>query len=151
MALLKQKGMTVNQLLKTLEKEGINAVFKKNGEGLLNEIIYVDFVSKCVFNGSVLGKQYSAQAIEERCGLGMVIGQKTIGFDNEKSHEYSTQADNYQIDKTAGDAFLKNKLVESNTVIAKVVDILTQFEQTAMHVPSQLKSKRKRKGQSYTQ
>lgn len=145
-ALLKQKEMTVNQLLKMLEKEGINTVFKKNGAGLLYEIIYVDFVSKSVFNGSALGRQYSAQAIEERCGLGIVIGQKITSSDNEKSHEYSTHAVNYQIDKsTAGDAFLENKPVESNTAIEKLVDIHTQFEQTAMYVSNQRKSKRKRR------
>ncbi|MFV8324908.1 relaxase/mobilization nuclease domain-containing protein [Flavobacterium sp. ZS1P14] len=144
LALLRAKGMTVNQLVKTLEKEGINTVFKKNGEGLLYEIIYVDHVSKCVFNGSTLGKQYSAEAIQERCGLDIVIGQKITDYDNENLHEGIAQTANSQIDKTTnGDAFLKNKSAESNTAIAKVADMLTQFGQTATSLPHQLKSKQK--------
>ncbi|MFV8325982.1 relaxase/mobilization nuclease domain-containing protein [Flavobacterium sp. ZS1P14] len=146
-ALLRQKGMTVNELVKTLEKEGINTFFKKNGAGLPDEIIYVDHVSKCVFNGSALGIQYSAQAIQERCGLSIVSGQKTTGAVSEKSHELTAQKATMEMDKTtAGDA---NKSIESNTVIAKVVDVRIQFEQTATYVPNQLKGKRK--GQSYNQ
>jgi hypothetical protein len=146
LALLRRKEMTVNQLVKTLEKEGINTVFEKNGTGLLSEIIFVDHVSKCIFNGNALGKQYSAEALQERCGLGIIIGQKITDSDNEKLHESIAQA-NMEMDKTAaGDA---NKSIESNTAIAKIAALLTQFEQTATAVPNQLKGKRKKKRQSY--
>ncbi|MFV8326209.1 relaxase/mobilization nuclease domain-containing protein [Flavobacterium sp. ZS1P14] len=143
LALLRQKVMTVNQLVKTLEKEGINTVFNKNDAGLPDEIIYIDHVTKCVFNGSVLGRQYSAQSIQERCGLSIVNGQKITGSVNEKSHELAAQTTIMEMDKTvAGDA---NKSVESNTVLAKVADVRIQFEQIAMHSkPTERQAKKKR-------
>jgi hypothetical protein len=146
-ALLRQKGMTVNQLFKILEKEGINTVFKKNEAGLLSEIIYIDHVSKCVFNGNTLGEQYEAKAIQERCGLNIVIGQQITGSNSKKSHEGIAQTTNMEMDKTA--ASDANKSIESNTVLGKVADTLTKFEQTPNDIPNQLKDKRKRKGQSY--
>lgn len=56
----------MDSLVTALEKEGIKSVLKQNKKG----IIYVDHRTKCVFNGSDLGKQYSAKGIEERCNRG---------------------------------------------------------------------------------
>lgn len=61
--------MPITELARRLQKEGINTVFRKNAEGLLYGITYLDHTTKNVFNGSSLGKQFSAKAIEERCGL----------------------------------------------------------------------------------
>jgi len=46
-----------------LAKQGIHAVFRQNGQGLIYGITYVDNIHKTVFNGSDLGKSYSAKAI----------------------------------------------------------------------------------------
>jgi hypothetical protein len=51
-----------------LSRESINVVLRQNGEGPIYGITYVDFKTKCVFNGSDLGKEYSAKAILERFG-----------------------------------------------------------------------------------
>ena len=69
MALLREPAMPLTELTRRLEKEGIYTILRKNAEGLLYGITYVDHTTKNVFNGSSLGKQYSAKAIEERCGL----------------------------------------------------------------------------------
>jgi hypothetical protein len=140
------------ELIKILEKQGINTVFRKNEEGLLYGITYVDHVSKCVFNGSTLGKQYSAKAIQERCGSIKIVGQKITGSTSEKSQELTSQTANPEINKTvSSDTFQNNKTVGSNTTMGQLTDVLTQSEQTANYVPNQLKGKKKkkkRKGQS---
>ncbi|WP_349293573.1 relaxase/mobilization nuclease domain-containing protein [Flavobacterium aquiphilum] len=68
-ALLNDRAMSINELARLLEKEGIHPVFRRSVEGRLFGITYVDHTTKNVFNGSSLGKQYSAKAIEERCGI----------------------------------------------------------------------------------
>lgn len=121
------------ELEKALKKEGINIILRKNNEGLLYGITYVDHSTKCVFNGSTLGKAYSAKAIQERCGLITKVKQKNTSFDND------TQ---------------EHKSFESNSVIEKLTDILTQSELANSYVPNQLKGKRKKKkrrGQSDNQ
>lgn len=42
-------------------------MLRQNNEGIIYGLTYVDHKTKCVFNGSDLGKQYSANGIQERC------------------------------------------------------------------------------------
>jgi hypothetical protein len=65
-ALLKKSNTDLQQLIKALRKENITVVLRQNQEGLIYGITYVDHKTKTVFNGSDLGKQYSAKAILER-------------------------------------------------------------------------------------
>jgi len=67
LALLKNPNHSVQTLGTLLEKEGINSVLRQNENGIIYGITYVDHRTKCVFNGSDLGKQYSANGIQERC------------------------------------------------------------------------------------
>ena len=54
-------------LIVALKKQGVDTVVRRNEQGLIYGLTYVDHQSKCVFNGSNLGKAYSANAIRERC------------------------------------------------------------------------------------
>jgi len=63
-ALLSSASM--QQFRECLSKEGIGLVIRKNGEGLIYGLTYIDFVNRCVFNGSQLGKGLSAKGVEER-------------------------------------------------------------------------------------
>jgi hypothetical protein len=149
------KKPSLSELVQLLQKEGINTVFRKSEEEILYGITYVDHTTKCVFNGSTLGKQYSAKAIQERCGLITVPEQKMTGSTIEKSIDFKFKTPNQISNKTSfDDMFQKNKPFESDTTIGKVLEILTQSEQDANYVPNQLKKKRKkkkRKGQSDNQ
>jgi hypothetical protein len=74
------RDKSVEGLVAALKKQGVDAVLRRNDEGLLYGITYVDHQSKCVFNGSNLGKAYSANAIRERCGnMGPGEGKKQNG------------------------------------------------------------------------
>lgn len=66
-AMIKRSSHSLSGLIERLEKEGIRTVIRQNEKGLIYGITYVDFRTKSVFNGSDLGKQYSAKAIIERC------------------------------------------------------------------------------------
>ena len=58
---------TLDILIQEFAKEGIYTALRKNEAGVIYGITYVDNINKCVFNGSALGKEYSAKAIQDRC------------------------------------------------------------------------------------
>lgn len=155
MALLNPQKMSIQELKKTLALSGINMVFRQNGEGLLYGITYVDHQTECVFNGSALGKQYSAKAIQERCGFNDGAQQKASISKIKKSHGVSGQKDPKEIflASSATDS-LKNFATKPALEIGKLVNIFTQSEQDSSYLPNQLKAKKKkkkRKGQSDNQ
>lgn len=53
----------LEQLRQALEKDGMHLVLRQSEKGRVYGITYVDHRTRCVFNGSALGKRYSAQAV----------------------------------------------------------------------------------------
>lgn len=138
LAFLKDKP-SFSELRNILKKEGINSVLRTSDKGLIYGITYVDHITKCVYNGSALGKDYSAKAILERC-------EKPF----EQKWEMNTQIINSNIipteEHTSG--FI------SNNELQKIIDSVLQPEYARDYIPNQLKrknKKRKRKGQSNNQ
>jgi hypothetical protein len=60
--------ITKDTFIKELQKQNIQAVFRQNEQGFSYGITFVDNKNKTVFNGSDLGKAYSAKALTERFG-----------------------------------------------------------------------------------
>jgi hypothetical protein len=54
-----------------LKKEKITTVIRQNEQGFIYGISFIDHRNKTVFNGSYLGKQYSAAGIRERISKGL--------------------------------------------------------------------------------
>jgi hypothetical protein len=50
-----------------LQKERIAVVQRQNEEGLIYGLTYIDYSTKTVFNGSEIGKEYSAKIVLEKC------------------------------------------------------------------------------------
>ncbi|MDI1305416.1 MAG: relaxase/mobilization nuclease domain-containing protein [bacterium] len=133
-ALLREQAMPITELVRRLEKEGIHTVFRKNSEGLLYGITYVDHTTKNVFNGSSLGKQYSVKAVEERCGLKVAGEEKRIQiYENLPSKELLIEDLQYQ----------KDTLTIPDLI--KALDMLIKAEYSTDYLPSQLKNKRKKR------
>ncbi|AGA80307.1 relaxase/mobilization nuclease domain-containing protein [Echinicola vietnamensis] len=57
---------SMEQFREKLSKEGIGLVIRQNGEGRVYGLTYIDFVNRCVFNGSQLGKGLSAKGVQDR-------------------------------------------------------------------------------------
>ena len=66
-ALFRRTNVTLDGLKSVLKKDGIDTVIRSNDSGVIYGITYIDHQTKAVFNGSALGKNYSAKAIQERC------------------------------------------------------------------------------------
>lgn len=138
--------ISLSELVKILKKDGINTVFRKNAEGLLYGITYVDHTTKCVFNGSTLGKQYSAKALQERCVSICRSEHKTMGSNSEKTYGITFETHKSEIITSLfGDDFQNNKYVGSDALMKELFHMLTQPEQTANYIPHQLKNKKKKK------
>lgn len=63
---LRKGEKSFNSFIGNLIRNDVYPVVRQNAEGRIYGITFVDNQAKCVFNGSDLGKQYSAKAILDR-------------------------------------------------------------------------------------
>ncbi|TCN49389.1 relaxase [Flavobacterium circumlabens] len=134
MALFNERAMPVSKLAKLLEREGIYTVFRRSTEGQLYGITYIDHTTKNVFNGSSLGKEYSAKAIEERCGLKITTeGKGNHIYEKLPSKELLIDDLQYQ----------KDTITIPNLV--KMLDLITRAEYSSDYVAKQFRQKKKRR------
>lgn len=59
---------TRDEFISFLEEQNINVLFRENANGRIYGVTFIDHQSKFAFNGSRLGKNYSANFFEERFG-----------------------------------------------------------------------------------
>ncbi|MCT1523866.1 relaxase/mobilization nuclease domain-containing protein [Sphingobacterium hotanense] len=143
MALLHKKTLPIEELVQALKKQGIDTILRKNEDGLLYGITYVDHRTGCVFNGSALGKAYSAKAIQERCSGKAVSAQELLqhpalkpGIELQSRPIVGTETKDAAND-------LHPAPLPSGT--GNMLDVLMQPEQASDYVAGQLKRKRKKK------
>lgn len=138
------KTPTLDELVKQLERKGIHVALRQNDAGLIYGITYVDHQTKSVFNGSALGKQYSAKAIQERCSF-----KETVKPDLLPQPGQKTGSTSFPVQATKPD--LAPALQDTNTVVpvtisaGSILDSFLQPEQAADYVPGQLKKKGRKK------
>jgi hypothetical protein len=66
---MRKRPQSLEAFKEALRKEKIRLVVRQNDKGIVYGLTYIDHQSKCVFNGSDIGKEYSAKAILEKCGI----------------------------------------------------------------------------------
>ncbi len=137
------KKATLPHLIKTLEKQGIHVALRQNYTGLIYGITYVDHQTKCVFNGRVLGKQYSAKAIQERCQPKSVPEQKLPSHSAQEPTGLQPQAKAVEAETKAHPNVMQ--IATPFKEIENLLDTLMQTEQTSNYLPYQLKRKRKKR------
>jgi hypothetical protein len=137
------KKATLQDLIKALEKQGIHVALRQNSTGLIYGITYVDHQTKCVFNGSVLGKQYSAKAIQERCQQKAVPEQKLPPHSAQEPTGLQPQATGIEAETKAHPNLMQ--ITAPLKEIENLLDTLLQTEQASNYLPYQLKRKKKRR------
>lgn len=128
--LLKFPSITLSQLETRLANQGITAVVRKNENGLIYGMTYIDHNTRCVFNGSSLGPAYAAKGLLERIGGYSEFGKQSAVLERPVSQQNS---------------FI------SAAEVQRIIDEVLYAGSPSDYVPSQLKKKRKksrRKGQS---
>jgi hypothetical protein len=119
-ALLKKDNQTLKSLVTALGRDGINIILRQNELGFIYGLTYVDHRTKCVFNGSDLGKSYSAKAIMERCNVVRSHAKQGISKSN-------------------------SDRLRAESVSGILIDELLQQEYTGDTMPFDLKKKRKKR------
>ncbi|WP_276348126.1 relaxase/mobilization nuclease domain-containing protein [Daejeonella sp. JGW-45] len=92
----KYSQLTQNTLISELRRSGISLILRQNEQGLIYGATFIDHDNKTVFNGSDLGKAYSAKSITERLGttdqpkvyLKPTGPQRTYFRDKEEANTY---------------------------------------------------------------
>ncbi len=137
------KTPTLNELVKQLERKGIHVALRRNDAGLIYGITYVDHQTKTVFNGSALGKQYSAKTIQERCGLKETVKPDLLPQPRQKIGRTPRTAQATRSDITP--ALRDTNPVPVTISAGSILDSLLQPEQAADYIPGQLKKKGRKK------
>lgn len=143
LALLKHPAHSVESLSKSLEKEGIYTLIRQSDKGMVYGLTYVDHKTKTVFNGSDLGKQYSAKGILERWNQ--------TGKSNEEIVDQRQKRKQVPSKKELAVNAQKSSVEQSlNITISEPANDLVQPSQVMDYLPNNLKKskKKKRKRQS---
>lgn len=132
-AFLNGKIIILPQLIKQLHKEGIDTVLRQNAEGLVYGVTFVDHKSKSIFNGSSVGKEYSAKGLQDRCAL----NQEKLQKGQEATYSRGELAE--VLKEHNGAMSIKD--------LTNFLEVLTQVENNYEYIPRELKKQfRKRRG-----
>lgn len=130
--LLKKAGKGLDELINDLNKERISVVLRQNKGGIIYGITYVDHQTKCVFNGSDLGKAYSSKMILERTGI--TDGKVAPSLAGEKKNIPQPEI-----------SLPDSPAAQSQGTESKLLEIVASPDKTFDFVPWQLKKKTKNK------
>lgn len=140
LALIRGTGSSLKAWEQELKRNGIDLMFRQNTEGRIYGITYIDHKNKVVFNGSDLGKAYSAKAILERFSIPEQRQQSLSAYSNrvdESNLKFQNDAPSPMV--TGGNDGSFFPPAES------LLDILLQAEDLSGYVPYELSGKKKRK------
>lgn len=127
LAFYRESILSPEKLSKALEGESIHMILRKSGEGQLYGITYVDHKTRSVFNGSSLGKEFSAKGIQENCAMNI------IALERKHQNSVSTNSANFQ-------DFESREYVKEN-----LADILLRGEKIYEYVSKEFKQKKKKR------
>lgn len=129
---------TMKNFVTALEQMQVYAVLRQNSDGRIYGITFVDNQTKCVFNGSDLGKSYSASSLQTR----LITGKENPHQQNEaiSDHPSDSSVKETRIQK------LFEKSIQPTLKKEGIMDILLSAIEQFDNTPSGLlKKKRKKK------
>lgn len=135
---LAQSPTTMKELMEQLKQKNIYTVLRQNTEGRLYGITFVDNQNKVVLNGSDLGKEYSAAALQSRLATG---NEKSLTQDETKGGSSGGT-----IQKEMSQQKQPDKTISLTTKTETPLDVLLSTKEQYYNIPnSLLKKKRKKK------
>jgi hypothetical protein len=132
--ILNKEPGSLESFVRELEKENISAISRKGKDGVIYGISYVDHKMKSVFNGSDLGKEYSAKAILDKCSGRNQLKQEDLEDKFVKAERIPLLQKKY-----------KGSQQEAQEKAGKLLESLTSPSRFIDYVPQQLLKKKKRK------
>lgn len=135
---ISQSPSTMKELMEHLKQKNIYTLLRQNAEGRLYGITFVDNQNKVVFNGSDLGKGYSAAALQSRLATG---NEKSLTQDETKG-----SSSGGSIQKEMVQQKQQEKTIPFTTKTESPLDVLLSTKEQYDNIPnSLLKKKRKKK------
>ncbi len=133
---------SIKNLVAALQQKQIYTVLRQNAEGRLYGITFVDNQNKVVFNGSDLGKGYSAAALQSRLA---VVNDNTL-----KQDETKTGSSSGSIQKDIALQKQADKTIVLITKTESLLDVLLSTKEQYDNIPNNLlKKKRKKKKKTH--
>ena len=127
LAFYRENIFSPEKLSKALEGESIHMIIRKSKEGQLYGITYIDHKTKSVFNGSSLGKEFSAKGIQESCAMNVLA--------LERKYQNSISTSSEKIQNMESQEYVKENLA----------NILLRGEKINDYVSKQFKQKKKKR------
>jgi hypothetical protein len=125
---------SIDELKEKLEQQQIQLICRTNPEGVIYGLTYIDHDCKYVFNGSKLGKAYSAKAVQE---MFQIEPKQTL---NESKKTFKEPFENSK----------NENFHHSNGFQSTFLEVLLQAENGYDPLPYQLKKSRKKKRRKHT-
>ncbi|MBX9890731.1 MAG: relaxase/mobilization nuclease domain-containing protein [Chitinophagaceae bacterium] len=134
---LSQSPSTMKELMEHLKQKNIYTVLRQNIEGRLYGITFVDNQNKVVFNGSDLGKGYSAAALQSRLATG---NEKSLTKDETKGGSSGGSAKKEMVQQKQQD-----KTIPVTAKAENSLDVLLSTKEQYDNTPYSLLKKRRKK------
>lgn len=132
--IMRKPPANLELLRQELQKEKISMILRQNDKGIIYGIAFIDHRSKCVFNGSDIGKEYSAKAILEKCNKEQVVA----------AHEKEVQSQSIIITKTDKPNTIPDP-PELKQQHGKILDELTTSNNQYQHLPYEFRKRKRSK------
>ena len=132
----------LKQFIKKLENKQVYTLLRQNAEGRIYGITFVDNKHKCVFNGSDLGKSYSASALIGRISSagGKKQNENVSPLDEQKPNKSSSGG---QKDLVPHKEIKQSK--NQSTKNESLIDILLSVKEQNANIPFLLRKKKRKK------
>lgn len=134
---LSKRPGTMQEMITLLAKEQINVVLRKSKDGRIYGITFVDNKSHCVFNGSDLGKSYSATALQQNF-LSPAVSSQESRTDTEKNKGQKTSPAKAKLE-------VKEMTIENTEIKQSTTELLMNAQQIFNPASQLSKKKRKKK------
>lgn len=132
---------SMKQLIAALENQQIYTMLRQNTDGRLYGITFVDNQNKCVFNGSDIGKGYSAAALQSRLSN---TTTPAVAYKSQNTFHSGKAVDSLQKEMTVSSAQTKSITipVKNEQLLDLLLSTKGSFDSPAGGL---LKTKRKKK------
>ena len=138
LVMLREKP-TLEEFKKALAAKGVDLVLRQSSEGKIYGITYVDYRTKCVFNGSDLGKEFSAKGILEQVRAEQK--QEALNQSPSTSNHMRRGAAKCEGEQNHEHGNQSKPLVEN----LNALEVLFKPEEISNYIPNQLVKKSKRR------
>ncbi len=100
-------------MISNLKERNIDTILRKNDQGYVFGITFVDHANKSVYNGSEIGKEYSLSNLQKRIESAIKVKQRGSSLLFQKGHRRKSKVkktDKDLIKNPEGTALVKNLL-----------------------------------------